>query len=75
MNLLFLFLFFSIVIYMRFFLFLLSLFLISSCTSAPHEVDTRVVLSDTGSYRASIDPDERVALAKKRKNYITGIRK
>ena len=60
---------------MRLFLFLISLFLISSCTSAPHEVDTRVVLSDTGSYRASIDPDERVALAKKRKNYITGIRK
>ena len=31
--------------------------------------------TSTGEYRSSLDPDERIMLAKKRKSYMSGIRK
>jgi tetratricopeptide (TPR) repeat protein len=61
--------------YMRIFLIVFSLFL-SSCAWSSQDRWTGSGSTDSiKTYRASIDSDERIALAKKRRSYITGIRK
>jgi tetratricopeptide (TPR) repeat protein len=54
---------------------ILAIFLLSACSGWFWTDDENTSWSLVESYRASIDEDERVALAKKRKSYITGIRK
>lgn len=58
------------------FWFILWLFILAGCTSSPSpdsHIESGVTAS--GVYRASLDPDERIVLAKKRKSYMSGIRK
>ena len=60
----------------RVFFFIIRLFLLSGCTSDKPSMSSSSGSEQTGvSYQDSLDPDERIALAKKRKSYIRGIRK
>lgn len=60
------------------FLFIFCIFFISGCSISLPENRTPTVsaeLVQLPTYQESLDPDERVNLAKKRKSYISGIRK
>lgn len=61
---------------MRFVLIFWALFLLVSCSVTSSWNPTKNTnITQSGVYRSELDPDERIALAKKRRSYINGIRK
>lgn len=67
---------FLIVLSMRTFLFFISLLFLAGCSlQSSGDSSSERTSSDSGAYRAELDPDERIVLAKKRRSYMNGIRK
>ena len=61
---------------MRFVLIFLTLFLLVSCNlPTKRSTSKTTAATESGAYRTELDPDEKIALAKKRRSYINGIRK